>query len=68
MFSTVFKWEVSAMKNQVEERTGQNEEQEACHHYWVIEVANGPTSMGECKYCNERREFQNAFPHLQSPP
>ncbi len=56
------------MKNQVEERTGQNEEQEACHHYWVIEVANGPTSMGECKYCNERREFQNAFPHLQSPP
>jgi hypothetical protein len=50
------------MKNQVEERTAQKETGDQCHHYWIIEVANGPTSMGECKYCGERREFQNAFP------
>jgi hypothetical protein len=35
---------------------------EQCHHYWIIEVANGPTSIGTCKYCNETREFLNAFP------
>ena len=50
------------MKNQVEERTGQQGTQDQCHHYWIIEVANGPTSIGECKYCGEHREFQNAFP------
>ena len=50
------------MKSQVEERTSQDEIQDQCHHFWVIEVANGPSSMGECKYCGEKREFQNAFP------
>ncbi len=33
-----------------------------CHHYWVIEVANGPKSLGKCKHCGEAREFFNAFP------
>ena len=33
-----------------------------CHHFWVIEVANGPKSVGTCKYCGETREFFNAFP------
>jgi len=33
-----------------------------CHHYWVIEVANGPKSIGKCKYCDEQKEFFNAFP------
>jgi hypothetical protein len=33
-----------------------------CHHYWVIEVANGPKSIGRCKYCDEEKEFLNAFP------
>lgn len=35
-----------------------------CHHYWVIEVANGPTSIGRCKYCDEVKEFLNAFPDI----
>ncbi len=35
-----------------------------CHHYWVIEVANGPTSIGRCKYCDEKKEFLNAFPDI----
>ena len=33
-----------------------------CGHYWIIEVANGPRSLGTCKYCGETREFLNAFP------
>ncbi len=33
-----------------------------CHHFWVIDVANGPSSLGKCKYCDEKREFLNAFP------
>lgn len=52
------------MKNMVEERTEQKPLADECHHFWVIEVANGPTSMGECKYCGERREFHNAFPSI----
>jgi hypothetical protein len=35
---------------------------EKCSHYWVIEVANGPKSLGKCKHCGEVREFFNAFP------
>ena len=30
-----------------------------CIHYWIIETAHGPTSMGVCKYCGEEREFAN---------
>ena len=52
------------MKQRVKERTVEQQAQQenACHHYWVIEVANGPTSMGTCKYCGETKEFYNAFP------
>ena len=39
-----------------------NKKEEKCHHFWVIDVANGPSSMGTCKYCGEKREFLNAFP------
>jgi len=35
---------------------------EQCHHYWVIEVADGPESRGHCKYCGVTREFMNSFP------
>ncbi|MGD0780250.1 MAG: hypothetical protein ABR954_05665 [Dehalococcoidales bacterium] len=45
-------------KEMVEEKT----EKQACHHFWVIEVANGPSSIGTCKYCGETKEFFNAFP------
>ncbi len=34
----------------------------ACHHFWVIEEANGPSSYGRCKFCGERKKFLNAFP------
>lgn len=37
-------------------------QKEQCHHYWVIEVANGPASRGTCKHCGAAKEFLNAFP------
>jgi hypothetical protein len=37
-------------------------EEEKCHHFWVIDVANGPSSLGKCKVCGEKKEFLNAFP------
>lgn len=33
-----------------------------CHHYWIIEVANGPKSIGRCKNCKATREFLNGWP------
>ena len=33
---------------------------ECCHH-WIIEPAQGPTSMGECLKCNSVREFNNSI-------
>ena len=54
------------MKQKVKEKETEKQQTETsaetCGHYWVIEVANGPTSMGECKYCGAKKEFYNAFP------
>ena len=50
------------MKSQVKERVEEQKKKEECHHFWNIEVANGPTSMGTCKYCGAEREFYNALP------
>lgn len=33
-----------------------------CHHYWIIEVPEGPTSRGVCKFCGEEKEFDNLGP------
>jgi hypothetical protein len=49
-------------KIKVKEQIKAQPEKKACSHFWVIEVANGPASMGQCKYCGERKEFYNAFP------
>ncbi len=32
-----------------------------CPHYWVIDAANGHTSRGVCRHCNEVREFENSI-------
>ncbi len=32
-----------------------------CHHHWVIESPNGPTSRGCCRTCGEIREFKNSI-------
>ena len=50
------------MKNKVKEKTEEKPSQDECNHYWVIEVADGPSSQGSCKYCGETKEFLNSFP------
>jgi hypothetical protein len=51
-------------KENIKETVHVQPEKEAqkCHHFWVIDIANGPSSLGKCKYCGEKREFFNAFP------
>ncbi len=31
-----------------------------CHHHWLIEPPNGPTSRGRCKQCGHTRTFPNS--------
>ena len=50
------------VKVKVEDKPEVKPEEQVCHHYWVIEVANGPKSLGKCKNCGEAKEFFNAFP------
>jgi hypothetical protein len=50
------------MRQKVKERIQEKTEKQPCHHFWVIEVANGPGSIGTCKYCGETKEFLNAYP------
>ncbi len=52
------------MKQKIKEQVAERPPESGCHHFWVIEVANGPTSSGCCKYCGEIREFYNAFPNF----
>ncbi len=52
------------MKQRVKEKVDTKPVEENCHHYWVIEVANGPKSRGKCRYCGDTREFFNAFPEF----
>jgi hypothetical protein len=33
----------------------------AANHCWVIEIADGPVSLGECSYCHEKRDFYNTL-------
>ena len=52
------------MRQKTKEKTQENtkKEEQRCHHFWVIDIANGPKSLGVCKYCGEKKEFLNAFP------
>lgn len=35
------------------------EEAPQCMHYWVIQPATGPVSLGICQTCGDTREFKN---------
>jgi hypothetical protein len=54
------------MKRSLKEKVAVQEKiqktEQKCHHFWVIDVANGPSSLGKCKFCGEKKEFFNAFP------
>jgi hypothetical protein len=32
-----------------------------CCHHWIIEPADGPVSLGTCRFCHESREFKNSI-------
>lgn len=44
-----------------------NTDEDQCQHFWVIEIANGPKSRGECKYCGEVKDFLNSIADLNDP-
>ena len=52
------------MRQKVKEKVENPVAEDQCHHYWVIEIANGPKSQGVCKYCGETRSFLNAMPNF----
>ena len=54
-------------KAKFKERVQDYEATEQCHHYWIIEAANGPKSKGMCKYCGEIKYFLNTMPDLNIP-
>jgi hypothetical protein len=54
------------MGGKVKERVKTQPQKEPCRHYWVIEVANGPESRGQCKYCGVKKDFYNAFPEYNT--
>jgi hypothetical protein len=49
-------------KAKIKEEAMGNVAKDQCHHYWVIEIANGPKSRGVCQYCGETRNFLNSIP------
>lgn len=44
-----------------------NVDEDRCHHFWIIEIANGPKSRGQCKYCGEIKDFHNSITDLNDP-
>ena len=48
-------------KIKVKEKTREYVAKDQCHHYWVIEIADGQKSRGVCKYCGEKRDFFNSI-------
>ena len=36
-------------------------EKAVCCHHWMIQAAEGPVSMGTCRFCCETKEFKNSI-------
>ncbi len=51
----------------IKEKNQDNTDQDECHHYWIIEIANGPKSRGKCKYCGETKVFFNSISDFTGP-
>ena len=39
---------------------------QTCCHYWMIQPAEGPISLGVCRLCHESREFSNSIDNRES--
>jgi hypothetical protein len=33
---------------------------QTCRHHWMIQTADGPVSLGVCRFCFEARDFRNS--------
>ena len=60
------------LQEEVREEVLEAQQVITCRHHWMIEPANGPTSIGICRNCREIKEFTNSvaeldrdFPDLQ---
>ena len=51
----------------VEENPEEARDENACNHFWVIEIANGPQSRGQCKLCGEAKTFHNSITNINDP-
>jgi hypothetical protein len=58
---------VRAMKLKTQEKNKDETNQDECHHYWIIEIPNGPKSRGICKYCGETKYFFNSISDFTVP-
>jgi hypothetical protein len=56
------------MVSQATRTTQETKEAQGCAHHWVIDMANGPTSRGRCRHCNETRSFYNTFEDVMITP
>jgi hypothetical protein len=54
-------------KEIVEEKPEETRDENACNHFWVIEIANGPRSRGKCKFCGEVKVFYNSITDINDP-
>ncbi|MFC1990549.1 hypothetical protein ACFLU9_00150 [Chloroflexota bacterium] len=50
----------------VKDRPEEHLAKEGCRHCWIIELANGPTSEGVCKFCGAIKVFLNSIPDYSS--
>jgi hypothetical protein len=50
------------MNYKLKEKLEKTAKESNCRHYWVIEDAGGPTSLGICKFCGAEKEFLNSWP------
>jgi hypothetical protein len=55
------------MRQKFNEIAENKTDEDQCHHFWVIEIANGPKSRGQCKYCGEIKDFHNSIVNLVDP-
>jgi|GEM_PF-2117929 hypothetical protein len=37
------------------------QEDNGCVHYWLIDVPSGPVSDGKCRVCGQKKEFRNSL-------
>ncbi len=48
------------MKSRVKKEQREPEVKNGCKHHWIIEPANGVTSIGVCKVCKSKMQFYNS--------